>query len=182
MKIIGGRAGGRQLYALPGRTLRPSSARVREAIFDMIGQDIYEAKVLDLFAGIGALGIEALSRGADYTAFVEKSSKAVEVIKKNLLLLNNAQVDVYKGTVEKILSTSLKNYKKFDIILLDPPYNMNLVPETIKKIIKYNIAASGARVYAEHFFKDEIPESITGTNYIKTKKYGDTKVTIFEII
>ncbi len=159
--------------------VRPTSAKVREAVFGMIGPEIVGSEVLDLFAGIGSLGIEAISRGAAYVAFVDDNRRANEIIRRNLELVPEANADIYKGSVQKVLSRILKSCRRFDFILIDPPYGKELVPKTLQLIVENEIATPGARIFAEHAPNDEIPDKLTGLLYIKTRKYGDTFITEF---
>jgi 16S rRNA (guanine966-N2)-methyltransferase len=123
MRVIAGELGGRHLQAPPGRSTRPTSDRVREAVFAMLG-DIHGARVLDLFAGTGALGIEALSRGARTAVFVEHDARAARVLGENLdrLGIPSHAADVRRLDVLVALRDARKRRETYDLVFIDPPY------------------------------------------------------------
>jgi len=135
-RIISGSARGTRLIGIPGRTTRPITDRTKEALFNIIGQDIFNSSMLDLFGGTGSVGIEALSRGANYVRFVEINPKVFDVIRKNLEkthLSNRADVicmDAFKYLKEKM-------YKTFDYIFIAPPQYQNLWAETLNILDMY---------------------------------------------
>jgi 16S rRNA (guanine966-N2)-methyltransferase len=123
MRVIAGRLGGRRLKAPRGRATRPTSDRVREALFAMLG-DLQQASVLDLFAGTGALGIEALSRGAGRAVFVERDPGAVRALRANLaaLELDAPEADVRRGDALAALQSARERAETYDLVFIDPPY------------------------------------------------------------
>jgi len=181
MKVIGGLLKGRKLCYLKERNLRPTKNLVREAIFDSLRGWIEGKRVLDLFAGTGALGIEAISHGAEKVIFVESRRKSTEILRENLL--NLAIVEKTEVLREQI-EVSLKELKgkKFDLILADPPYNY---PDEgfsgfLKFIRKENILEEDGIIVLEHSLKRGIPE-IAGLCIYKNKKYGNTSVSFIKI-
>jgi 16S rRNA (guanine(966)-N(2))-methyltransferase RsmD len=124
VRIISGSAKGHRLQTFKGLTVRPTSDRVRESIFNMIGSSIAGAKILDLFAGFGAMGLEALSRGAEFVTFVEKSKRAADVIKTNLGRLGFQNGQVIPADVYRFFRTAKKKEERYDIIFSDPPYKI----------------------------------------------------------
>jgi len=123
MRVIAGKYGGRRLRAPKGRTTRPTSDRVKEALFSMLG-DVEDATVLDLFAGTGALAIEALSRGAARAVCVERDARAVEALKANLkeLGVGPEQAEVRRGEAERVLRNARERLETYDLVFVDPPY------------------------------------------------------------
>lgn len=174
MRVISGRARGTALYALDGLHTRPTTDRVKEAMFSIINFYIDSSIVLDLFSGSGALGIEALSRGADLCVFVENNKRALEIVKKNI------EKTKFKDSARVVFSdfkTFLKNTKEtFDVILLDPPYNKNMCDEAMSVIYERNLLKEGGIILCE----TEGPEIIE-TKFEKKKDYtyGKTKLTVF---
>ena len=150
MRVISGKSRGKKLLSLDGNNTRPTLDRVKEALFNIIQFRIKDAIVLDLFAGTGALGIEALSRGAKEAIFCDNSTEAIQVIKKNVLNTNNLDKAIiinknYKDVLEKI---HIQN-KKMDIIFLDSQYKTNLAIESLQKIIMSNLLTQDGIVVIE---------------------------------
>lgn len=128
MRIIAGRFNGRRLQASGCRTLRPTSERVREAVFDVLGPKVVDSRVLDLCAGTGALGFESLSRGAAKVVFVEKNPRTADSIKRNTEALGvEEEVSVYVCEAAKALKMLCESQCTFDIVFLDPPYKSGLI-------------------------------------------------------
>lgn len=176
--MIAGRYGGRRLRAPRGRTTRPTSERVREALFSMLG-DISGAHVLDLFAGSGALGIEALSRGARRSVFVERDRTALAVLRANLaaLELDDEQAEVRREDAEAALQTAGKRRETYDLVLIDPPYGRaSELRSRLDEGLEGLIAPRG-RVVVEsdrrHPLRLRLPLQID-----KERTYGDTTIAI----
>lgn len=164
-----------------GMDIRPTTDRVREAIFNIIGQDLSGLKVLDLFAGTGSLGVEALSRGASQVIFIDKSQHSIKLIKKNLAICG------YQGSGE-ILKFDLKmgipkshpvSKRGFDLIFLDPPYGKDLITPILENISTSSIVLNGSYVIAESSKTEEVPRYIGSLEMADTRIYGDTKITIY---
>ncbi len=176
MRIISGNARGTKLYTLEGNNTRPTLDRVKEALFNKINFQLEEAIVLDLFAGSGALGLEALSRGAKIAYFGENSHQAAKVIEKN----------IYKTKMQDKAKLIIKDYKKvleevkqikFDIIFLDPPYETNYDIETIELVLKDNLLKDNGFIVLETDSNEK--ENKIKTLNIKiddTRKYGRVKL------
>jgi 16S rRNA (guanine966-N2)-methyltransferase len=171
MRIVGGRDKGRRIK-VSRQGIRPTKALVREAIFNIIRKRICDAEILDIFAGSGALGIEAVSRGAKSCVFVEKKPKILLLNIQNLSLMNNTEVikSDFRAGCRRVKG------KKFDVIFLDPPYNRNYVQQTIKLISQYSLLKEDGIIVAEHCTEEEfdVPENLSK---IKERSYGDTAVT-----
>jgi len=123
VRIIAGRWGGRKLIAPRGDATRPTSDRVREALFSVLGERVEDARVLDLFAGSGALGLEALSRGAGETTFVDSAEPAIRALRANLDALGG-EAAIRRGDARSFLQTARTEARQYDLVFLDPPYRM----------------------------------------------------------
>jgi 16S rRNA (guanine966-N2)-methyltransferase len=176
MRVIAGRLGGRRLKAPPGRGTRPTSERVREALFAMLAE-IEGARVLDLFAGSGALGIEALSRGAARAVFVERDALAVRVLKENLaaLGLTEEAAEVRPGQALRALQSARDAKETYDLLLIDPPYGLapDLGPEL--SVLLPPLLAPGARIVLE---SDRRAPLHLDAAVERQRRYGDTLITI----
>ena len=174
MRIISGKFRGKRLLAPEGRGTRPTSEKVRESIFNILASlGHVGGNVLDLFAGTGALGIEAISRGADDAVFVEKNPEAAAIARKNLASLG-INCKVY-NTDWKVAVRKLSNNKTFDIIFLDPPYAKHEESDIIKAISEGNMLAHDGCIVVEHA-SDNVFDHTGYTAY--THKYSDTSVTV----
>jgi len=187
LRVCSGTAKGKMLKSPRVTGVRPTSARVRQAIFSALADRIGGSSILDLYAGTGAIGIEALSRGAAEAVFVELSPKCVRTIKENLELTGfSHEATIFKGDVLKVLPGLARQNRKFDVILADPPYDVkrrkggkkSLVEKTLKALVESDILRSNSLVVAEHPDLQpglEIPE---GLRLLSVRKYGDTVVSI----
>ena len=175
MRIISGKAGGIRLKSLKNSNARPTLDRVKEALFSILAPYLREAKVLDLFAGFGGLGLEAVSRGAKEVTLVERNRKNADIIRKNIDLCNfNNEVELIQGDVFKFLDKSNSN---FDIIIMDPPYNKKYGEKLLKIISNNNLIKDKGLVVIEHG-KNETINDVNDLIKFKEKKYGDTFLTI----
>lgn len=175
MRVITGTAKGRRLITLEGEDIRPTSDKVKGAIFNSIQFDIEGRTVLDLFAGSGSLGIEALSRGAKKAVFIDLSRDAVRVVNDNLehcKLKNDATV--FNGDSLSYLKTTRE---KFDIIFIDPPYRKQLAQKALSLVT--NVMNEGGIIVCETGFDEDVPESIGNFTVSKSGKYSKTKLTIY---
>jgi 16S rRNA (guanine966-N2)-methyltransferase len=174
MRIIAGTHGGRELTAPKGRATRPTSDRVREALFSILG-DIGGLRVLDLFAGSGALGIEALSRGAGEATLVDSAASAVAAIKRNLESLG-AQAEVVRQPAARFLQGASRGARQYDLVFLDPPYRdaSTLGRELTSALTP--ILAPDARVVAE---SDRRSPLGLGLTLLDERRYGDTMIQIY---
>jgi len=181
MRITGGQVKGRLLASLKGLNIRPSSDRVKEAIFNLIGQDITGAKVLDLFAGAGSLGIEALSRGALWTLFIDNSQQSIKLIKKNLTLCGYEssgfilKMDLTRGLPWRYPLMK----KKFDLVFIDPPYRKKFILPILKELSDRKFLISPSVVVAETSRIDNLPAELGKLELVKIRIYGETKINIY---
>ena len=179
MRVIGGDLKGRRLSVTRGRQIRPTSDRVREAIFDILGLAWTFPRVLDLFAGTGALGIEALSRGAEEVVFVEQGKAALQVLKGNLAALGlQARSRVLPVTAKKGIALLGERGELFDLIFMDPPYGTEAGGQTLAEIERRGILAAAGLIVAEHAARDRIL-SPPGLELTQQRRYGDTKLSFF---
>jgi 16S rRNA (guanine966-N2)-methyltransferase len=176
MRIISGLYKGRKLKFIRNKDIRPTKDIVREAIFDTLRAWIVNKKVIELFAGCGILGIEALSHGAKKVIFIEKEKKCIEIIKENIENLKLKNCEIIKGDCEYEIE-KLENLK-YDLIIGDPPYDfpVSKLERIIEKIVKLNILKKNGILVIEHEFKKEVPV-VEGFEVIKKKKYGKTGLT-----
>jgi 16S rRNA (guanine966-N2)-methyltransferase len=177
VRVVAGRFGGRRLAAPRGRTTRPTADRVREALFSMLG-DVSQARVLDLYAGSGALGIEALSRGAQSALFVESDPRAVAVIRRNLTEIG-AEGEVRRQDVVRFLRAAAAERTTpgtgFDLVFCDPPYD--LAPSPAGALAEHlpAMTSDGARIVTESDKRRplELPLPL-----LRERIYGDTRIAI----
>lgn len=177
MKVISGKYKGRKLYGFDIVGTRPTMDRVKESLFAMIQPWIKDAKVLDLFAGSGNLGIEALSEGASFSYFVDKNKKAYATIQRNLNLLGISKASLFLMDYKKALQEFSNKDITFDIIFLDPPYQTDLVEKSIQSIINLSLLSSEGIIMVE---SDRLEKIIFPSclEIVKSKKYGDKWVAI----
>lgn len=178
MRVIAGRLGGRRLVAPRGAETRPTTDRVREALFSALG-DVSDAAVCDLYAGTGALGIEALSRGAARGVFVESGRAALAALRENLASLELGQVArVIPLPVERALDR-LGQDAAFDLVLLDPPWvALAAAAAAAGRLVSLGLLAPGGRLVLEHARRDAAP-AIPGLSLDSTRTYGDTAVSLY---
>ncbi len=178
MRIIAGAFRGRRLHSPRGGKIRPTIDRVREAIFNIVASEVPDASVLDLFAGTGAMGLEALSRGALRAVFVDQDSEAVRLIRANVELCRASdRARIIQEPVPSAVRRLAAKNDKFDLIFLDPPYAKGLVEATL--VLLDGIAEAGALVVAEHHVKDEAPPKLGIWSRERERRYGDTLVSIY---
>ena len=175
MRVVAGRFGGRTLSAPRGRGTRPTSDRVREALFSILGPaSVEDARVLDLFAGSGALGIEALSRGAAQAAFVDSSAAAVAALRRNLGALG-VEAEVRRQDALAYLRSASRDARQYDLVFLDPPYrHANALGPELSTALG-PVLAPGARVVAESDRRAPLDLDLTP---LDERRYGDTLIRI----
>ena len=177
MRVITGKARGVTLKTPEGLQTRPTTDRVKEALFSIIQFDIPAASVLDLFGGTGQLGIEALSRGAKRAVFVDESDKACRLIQENLRRTRmEGEGAVVRGDYLAYLS---RCREKFDIIFLDPPYAEVFLENALKRIAEIDILQSGGIIVTERPLGKDLPYNFEGYERSKDYKYGNTLITLY---
>lgn len=177
MRIISGTRRGRKLTELTGNDIRPTTDRVRESIFNLIREYVAEAAVLDLFAGSGALSLEALSRGADRAVCIDIDKRSAAVVADNAERLGfSDRVCIKVCSAQDYLDTADGS---FDIIFLDPPYNKGFISPVLADICRKGILSASGIIVLESDGTDEHGEA-DGLSVIKQRKYGRTFVTIYQ--
>ena len=177
MRVITGKARGVQLKTPEGLLTRPTTDRVKEALFSIIQFEIPGARVLDLFGGTGQLGIEALSRGAKKAVFVDAREEACKLIRENL---NRTRLSQDSQVVRSDYLQYLERCKdRFDIILLDPPYAEVFLENALKRITEIDILESNGIIVAERPVGKELPWEFEGYVRSKDYKYGKTLLTVY---
>ncbi|MBI4830765.1 MAG: 16S rRNA (guanine(966)-N(2))-methyltransferase RsmD [Candidatus Lindowbacteria bacterium] len=180
MRITGGQAKGILIKAPKNMRTRPTSDKVREALFDTLGGNVIERNVLDLFAGSGALAIEALSRGANYAALVERDSVAVSLIEENLERAGfSEKAETFRADFRAAIRKFAKSGRQFDLILIDPPYQSGLLEQIALALAEHRILLPRAIVVLEHFRKTDPPPSISDIPLSRTRFYGQTALSYF---
>lgn len=175
VRVTGGRLGGRRLRT-PADGARPTSDRVRESLFTRLG-DLEGTTVLDLYAGTGVLGAEAVSRGAERAVFVEREARCVAVLEQNLKRLGLEQrTQVMPTDVVRALRQLGTRRERFDLVLLDPPYASEEVPRALQALCDSGVLLPGATVVVEHHRRHPVPDQ-QGLRPCDTREYGDTAIT-----
>ena len=183
MRIIAGKNKGNILKSPKGLSVRPTSEKVREALFDILGISVRETCFLDLFAGTGAVGIEALSRGAREVIFIEKELKCIKIIKKNLEKTGNSQnAVVYKIDFLSGLKLLDKKNCQLDHIFLDPPYNRGLINISLLEISNLPILRRNGLVIAQHYKKEKVMENINNLKLFNQRIYGECYLSFYEYV
>lgn len=189
MRISGGELKGRKIgskktlgIVSKHGALRPTSSKVRESVFNIIGEALRDSIFVDLYAGTGAVGMEAMSRGAGKVYFVEADRKRAEKIEETLKDCGcGSKAIILKESASDFINKAKKEGLKFDIIFLDPPYYTKELEETLSLLSDRAILSDGGIVIAEHFSKRKLPEKIGMLRQKKAYKYGDTMLTLFRL-
>lgn len=172
MQVIGGSAGGIKLFSVPGDSTRPITARVKKSLFDILSGIVPESRFLDLFAGTGGVGIEALSRGASHCVFVEKNSRALAVIRRNLQVTHLKEyATVRKADVLTYVETEVDS---FDIIYVAPPQYKDLWAETLQRLDGKQLLGPGGIVIAQIYPKEYRELDLKQLELYDQRKYGST--------
>lgn len=181
MRIIGGNLRGRKLASLRGMAIRPTADRVREALFNILGRKSLQASVLDVFAGSGALGIEALSRGAREAVFVDKSSAALRVVDQNLKLCRlETCSQVLRWDAVKNLNCLLGYQERFSLIFLDPPYNKGLITPVLKHLMDQQLTAPEVTIIVEHDPAEIVTCPSDQWTTTDQRRYGQTQLSFIQ--
>lgn len=180
MRVISGTAKGRKLVAPAGKQTRPTAGRVREALFSIISGDIAGAQVLDLFAGSGALGIEALSRGAAHTTFVEYNSQALIALRRNIQCVANGATILAMSATHALTHLQALG-RRYDIVFLDPPYASQLLTTTLITIAAGGLLSAPAVVVCEHAGRVAPPSTPAGWQLRRHRIFGDVALSLFDV-
>jgi 16S rRNA (guanine966-N2)-methyltransferase len=177
LRIISGTLKGKKLHAFEGQGIRPTSDRTREAIFNILSDRIPAAVVLDLFAGSGALGIEALSRGANMATFIDMAPAAVSLLKKNLRsCCLESRARIISWNIERNLNCLQSHDRAYNLIFLDPPYHKGMLLPALAHLKKSKALTPGACLVLEHGDVAELPLPIADFELLDQRRYGKTLV------
>lgn len=179
MRIIAGKYGGRKLVSFKADHIRPTTDRVKEAIFNKVQFEIDGARILDLFAGTGNLSFEALSRGAREVWAVESSAKSIQVIKRNQSLLGvGDELNLFQMDVFKFLG---QLNHRFDLIFIDPPFTKKMASEVLEALSKVECLGAGVPIFIESSSQESVKEEYGPLKMLKQKSYGDKKLSYYQI-
>lgn len=180
MRVISGIAKGRSLQPVPGKGTRPTSDKIKEAIFSMIGPYFQGGHVLDLFAGTGALGIEALSRGMEKGIFIDMERNCMDIIRQNLQITGlSEKAEIYRNEASKAVKALAKRGLKFDLVFLDPPYKLIYMEELLLQMQSPDLFSKDAVIVLEHDASTQFSDQIDHLIKDKYVVYGDTAITIY---
>jgi 16S rRNA (guanine966-N2)-methyltransferase len=180
MRVISGHCRGKKLIPLSGQTIRPTSDRAKEAVFNILGPKVKKARVLDLFAGTGALGIEALSRGADHAVFIDQSC---DTLCQNLKLCRCEDLaraisqDILKGVLAETLAGL-----QFDLVFIDPPYGKGFIEDSLHQDGFTGLLKENAIIIAEHSWKESLQIKVSSLDIYRQKKYSKTIISFIQKI
>ena len=187
MRVIGGKFKGLKLIPPNDLGIRPTSDRLKEALFSILDSkkyniNIHNSSVIDICSGTGALGIEALSRGAKEVCFIDKDIKSIRIIQKNTSKLNiNHEDKIFIKIIKDEVTKALQKIDSiYDIVLIDPPYNTNIINETLQDLKNYNLIKTHSYIFAESSNAEIF--DFNGYEILDTKKYGKSKLTILKLI
>ncbi len=177
MRVIAGDFKGRKLETPIDNSVRPTSDKVKEAMFSILMNDIYDAVICDLFAGSGGLGIEGLSRGARKCYFVDQANNSIKLIKQNVTTCKaNEYAEIIQGDYQRALS---RIREKVDIFIIDPPYGYGTELKAMELIAEKDLLAEDGKIVVEHEKHDTMPDEVAGFKKIKEKKYGRVVLSIY---
>lgn len=175
MRVIAGKVKGRKLHMVKNDRTRPTADRVKESLFNILGDSVMGARVLDIFAGVGSLGIEALSRGAKTAVFIDNDSRCTAVITRNLTELGLAE---YGTVIKADFRKALKRLTgPFDLVFADPPYDTNYLKSTAELLCRNRLLAPAGLFVAEHRRDAEI--ELRELKLLRRKDYGQTTLSFF---
>lgn len=177
MRVISGTLKGRRLRAPSGMTTRPTTDRIRESVFNILAGSIRNQRVLDLFAGTGALGIEAMSRGAVSAVFMDQAKASLAAIRRNIRELGlEDQTRIIQWDIRKSLKCLVSDPQAFDLVFMDPPYETNSVAPALTALISSGTLAPGARVVIEHSTREPLHHPVGTLALADQRRFGKTLV------
>lgn len=183
MRVISGQYRGHRLLAVPGKNTRPTTDKVKESLFSMIGPYFSDGLCLDLYAGTGALGIEALSRGMSKGIFIDIDRKAIDTIYANIKALKlDAKAEIYKNDAERAIQALAKRKLTFDLVFIDPPYAKERNKAVLNQLVDADLLNNESIVVVEHDHEHIL--AFTSQKLLKWKEnaFGDTALTIFKYV
>lgn len=181
MRVIAGNYGGRPLKSLPGEGTRPTGDKIKETMFNIIGPYFNGGQVLDLYAGSGALGIEAVSRGMDKAILVDKNRKALQVIKENVEMTKEVEkFEVMQTTSDLALQQLTNRHEPFSLVFLDPPYADQTIEVDIQRMLDGELLTDDVIIVCETASDVNLPEEIGDLAVWRNRKYGKVKLTMYQ--
>lgn len=182
MRVISGTCKGRQLKGVPGKQTRPTTDKMKETIFNVVGPFFSGGRGLDLFAGSGGLGIEALSRGLESVIFVDRDMNAIQTIKSNIATCKFTETcEVYRNDAERALKALIKREIQFDLIFLDPPYRKQKLEALLHIITENQLLKEDGIIICEHSGDVTLPHTIGSLKQMKSGDYGTIGLSIYQM-
>lgn len=179
MRVISGELKGRRLIGAKGRHTRPTADRVKEALFNILADNVVGASVLDLFAGTGSLSIEALSRGASFAVLIDNHTDPLAVIKKNIRVCAlESRSRIIRWDIQRNL-VCLKSDTIFDLVFMDPPYNSGMIPIVLNHLVSSQSLSPNVRIIVEHSSHESLPLVIHALDRYDQRKYGQTVLSFY---
>lgn len=180
MRVISGTLKGRRLVCPPGLATRPTADRIKESIFNILSGRLQEKRVLDLFAGTGALGIEALSRGAAFAVFIDQAKAAMDAIQRNIRAFGlEGRSRIIRWNIRKNLNC-LRSTRSFDLVFMDPPYTTDAVNPVLTSLAACGALCSGARIVIEHSDQESIALPTDTLVLADQRRFGKTLVSFVD--
>ena len=181
MRIVAGDFGGRRLKAVPGMQTRPTTDKVNEAVFNIIGPYFDGGQSLDLFAGSGGLSIEAVSRGVDRAVLIDRQYQAIKTIKDNIAVTKAPdRFEVIKGDAQRVLDRLATQNERFDWVFLDPPYAKQQIVKDIQRCAALGLLNPGCHIVCETDTNANLPADLPGFALVRQQDYGITVITIYQ--
>ncbi|PWG00674.1 16S rRNA (guanine(966)-N(2))-methyltransferase RsmD [Levilactobacillus bambusae] len=182
MRVISGEYGGRKLKAVPGMKTRPTTDKVKENMFNIVGPYFDGGQSLDLFSGSGGLSIEAVSRGIDHAVLIDRQRAAIATIQDNIAVTKDPdRFTVIKGDAERVLDSLSQANDRFDLVFFDPPYKDQKIMTEMERLIELKLLAPNAVVVCETDMAANLPDDLPNYRLLKRKDYGITQLTIYQL-
>lgn len=181
LRIVAGLLKGRKLKTAKGLRIRPTADKIKEALFNILGDRVFNSNFLDLFAGTGNVGIEAFSRGAQKVTFIDNNLASIRLIEENINLCNLADKSrIIKSDYFKAIKKLSKQNEKFDIIFADPPYNTALAKNCLQYLEEIDIGISNCLIIVEHYHKKKLLSEVGKFRLIKQRNFGETILSFYQ--
>ncbi|KRN02817.1 N6-adenine-specific methylase [Levilactobacillus senmaizukei DSM 21775 = NBRC 103853] len=182
MRIVAGEYGGRRLKAVPGMATRPTTDKVKEALFNMIGPYFDGGRSLDLFAGSGGLSIEAVSRGIDEAVLIDRQYAAIKTIKDNVAVTKAPEkFEILKRDANRAIPELADRGDQFDLVFFDPPYAQQKIMAEMTRLHELGLLNTGARIICETDQQAQLPDEIPAFELVERRDYGITEITIYKL-
>lgn len=182
MRIVAGDFGGRRLKAVPGMATRPTTDKVKEAMFNIIGPYFDGGRSLDLFAGSGGLSIEAVSRGIEHAVLIDRQYAAIKTIKDNVAVTKAAdRFEILKRDARRAVTELAQRGDQFNLVFFDPPYAQQKIVQQMTQLRELALLAPDARIVCETDQQADLPETVPGFDFIEQRNYGITVLTIYAL-